>query len=72
MDLSMNKIQSIEGSIDCPNLRELTLADNLLKTIHPFLFSKLRKLQTLDLSINQIGAIQNLQKLTSLIELNLR
>ena len=57
MDLSMNKIQTIEGSIDCPNLRELTLADNLLKTIHPFLFSKLRKLQTLDLSINQIGAI---------------
>ena len=31
LNLSMNKIANIEGSIDCPNLTELTLSDNLIK-----------------------------------------
>jgi len=31
LNLSMNKIANIEGSIDCPNLMELTLSDNLIK-----------------------------------------
>ena len=57
LNLSMNKIANIEGSIDCPNLTELTLSDNLIKQIHPFLFSNLPKLQLLDLSINQINVI---------------
>ena len=40
----MNKIQNIEGSFNLPNLRELTLSDNLIKQIHPFLLTKLPKL----------------------------
>ena len=60
LNLSMNKISSIEESINLPNLRELSLSDNLIKSIHPFLLSKVPKLQILDLSINQISVIQNL------------
>lgn len=63
LNLSMNKIQSIESSFDLPHLKQLILADNLLKAIHPFMFTKLPKLQVLDLSINQIEVIQNLDKL---------
>lgn len=48
----MNKIVKIGGSINCPNLKELVLSDNLIKDIHPFMFSKLPKLKSLDLSIN--------------------
>ena len=48
----MNKISNIEGSINLPNLRELILSDNLIKAIHPFLLTKVPKLQILDLSIN--------------------
>ena len=44
LNLSMNKITNIEGGIDCPNLRELALSDNLIKQIHPFLLSNLPKL----------------------------
>jgi len=52
LNLSMNQISNIEGTIDCPNLTSLTLSDNLIKQIHPFLFSNLPKLELLDLSIN--------------------
>ena len=31
LNLSMNKIANIEGSIDCPNLTSLSLSDNLIK-----------------------------------------
>jgi len=48
----MNKISHISGSIDCPELLELTLADNLIKELHPLTFGKLSKLKILDLSIN--------------------
>ena len=53
----MNKIKSVDGSIDCPNLVELTMADNLIKEFHPMAFSKLTKLKTLDLSINHLTTI---------------
>ena len=56
----MNKISKMEGSINLPNLRELILSDNLIKEIHPFLFTKMPKIQVLDLSINQISVIQNI------------
>lgn len=81
LHLSMNKIQRIDASITdaCPNLLELVLADNLLKQIHPLMFTAPRnsedgkcRLQVLDLSINQINCIENLQKLRNLQELNLR
>lgn len=68
----MNKIIKIAGSINCPHLKELVLSDNLIKDIHPFMLSKLPKLKTLDLSINQISVIENIHQLKSLQVLNLR
>ena len=56
----MNKISTIEGSLNLPCLKELIIADNLIKDIHPFMFSKLPHLELLDMSINQINFIQNL------------
>jgi Leucine-rich repeat (LRR) protein len=52
LNLSMNKISKLEGTIDLVNLKELILSDNLIKSIHPFLFSNVTKLIILDLSIN--------------------
>lgn len=34
----MNKISNLEGSINCPELTELYIADNLIKELHPFTF----------------------------------
>ena len=81
LNLSMNKIQRIDASLTaaCPNLVKLFLSDNLLKQIHPLMFTAPRgsregacRLQVLDLSINQINCIENLQQLGNLEELNLR
>jgi len=48
----MNKIAQIDGSLNLPSLKELVIADNLIKEIHPFMLSKLPQLELLDLSIN--------------------
>ena len=41
LDLSMNKISSIKGGFEhCVNLRTLTMSDNLLREITPFMFAK--------------------------------
>ena len=60
LDLSMNKIATIHGTIDCPNLKRLVMSDNILKEISPFLLQKCTKLKVLNLDINQIARIANL------------
>lgn len=41
LDLSMNKIGAIKGGFEhCVNLRTVTISDNLLREITPFLFAK--------------------------------
>lgn len=81
LNLSMNKIARIDSSLTkaCPWLLRLSLSDNLLKVIHPQMFTAplnskdgMCRLLSLDLSINQLTCIANLQRLTSLQELNLR
>jgi Leucine-rich repeat (LRR) protein len=44
LDLSMNKIQIIDGAFECQNLRILILADNLIKEIGPRVLQKVSKL----------------------------
>ena len=81
LNLSMNKIARIDASLTkaCPWLLRLSLSDNLLKVVHPQMFTAplcskdgMCRLLSLDLSINQLTCIANLQRLTSLQELNLR
>ena len=41
LDLSMNKISAIKGGFEqCVNLRSVTMSDNLLREITPFMFAK--------------------------------
>ena len=55
LDISMNKITAIKGGFEaCPNLRTLTMSDNLLREITPFMFAKCKQLRYLNLDINQI------------------
>lgn len=60
LDLSMNKIATVQGGFDCPNLRRLFMSDNLIKEISPFMFQKCKNLKVLKLDINQISKIANL------------
>lgn len=72
LDLSMNKISNLDFALELPLLKKLVLADNLIKQIHPFAFSKLSGLKDLDLSMNQLNVLSNVDRLTSLQSLNLR
>jgi len=73
LNLSMNKIQSVESGFDaCPNLRSLTMSDNLMLEISPLMFYKCKSLRHLNLDLNKITKIQNLGTLTDLTELSLQ
>lgn len=73
LDISMNKIAAIKGGFEqCPNLRTLTISDNLLREITPFMFQKCRQLRSLNLDINQITKLQNMHHLTNLAELSVQ
>ncbi|CDW74934.1 adenylate cyclase [Stylonychia lemnae] len=70
LNLSMNKIVTIQGEIDCPFLNTLKLSDNIIKDIPTQLFTKCKNLKTLHMDINKLGKLQNLQHLSMLEELN--
>ena len=73
LDISMNKISAIKGGFEvCQNLRTLTMSDNLLREISPFMLQKCKQLRSLNLDINQITKLQNMHNLTNLQELSVQ
>jgi Leucine-rich repeat (LRR) protein len=70
LDLSMNKIQTIDGYFECANLRTLILTDNLIREISPRMLAKLPSLQVLNLDMNQISKLEHLQNNTDLLDLS--
>lgn len=51
----MNKIAAIEGTFEnCANLRTVSISDNLLREISPFIFAKCKQIRSVNLDINQI------------------
>ena len=71
LDLSMNRISSIEGQFEAANLRSLSLQDNLLREIPPKLLQKLPSLTTLHLDMNQISKLEHLHHCPLLEDLSL-
>jgi protein phosphatase 1 regulatory subunit 7 len=68
----MNQISAVQGGFEeCPNLRKLTMTDNLLTEIPPYMFTKCKQLTALNLEINRLRKISNLHALANLQDLNL-
>lgn len=66
----MNKIASVQGTIDCPLLTHLRLSDNQIKEIPLQMLSKCMNLKTLNLDLNQLKRLQNLNNLFNLEDLS--
>jgi protein phosphatase 1 regulatory subunit 7 len=67
LDMSYNAIRNMEPVSLCPNLRELYLANNKLKTINGL--GELKSLVKIDLGANKIRVMEGLDGLVNLEEL---